>query len=65
MTEVEPIIGFGQTRKWMQMWKELGKQIQKMPDWMREIILDDINHAIKNRIAIMEMIQNENRRLQS
>ena len=48
-------------RKWMRMWEKLGKRILKMPKWMQEMILDDINTAIKNRIAVMEMIQNANR----
>jgi len=45
----------------MRMWEKLGKRILKMPKWMQEMILDDINTAIKNRIAVMEMIQNANR----
>lgn len=48
-------------RKWMQMWEKLGKRILKMPKWMQDMILDDINTAIKNRIAVMEMINNANR----
>jgi hypothetical protein len=32
------------------------RQISKLPDWMQEIVLDDINTAIKSRISIMEMI---------
>lgn len=49
-------------RKWMQMWERLGKRILKMPKWMQDMILDDINTAIKNRIAVMEMINNANRK---
>ena len=49
-------------RKWMQMWEKLGKRILKMPKWMQDMILDDINTAIKNRIAVMEMINNANRK---
>ncbi|MCL6579956.1 MAG: hypothetical protein K6T73_11380 [Candidatus Bathyarchaeota archaeon] len=48
-------------KKWMCMWEKLGKRILKMPKWMQEIVLEDINTAIKNRIAIMEMIQNAKR----
>lgn len=51
-------------RKWMQMWEKLGKRILKMPKWMQNTILDDINTAIKNRLAVMEMIENANRKSQ-
>lgn len=51
-------------RKWMQMWEKLGKRILKMPKWMQNTILDDINTAIKNRISVMEMIENANRKSQ-
>ncbi|MBT0160497.1 hypothetical protein G4O51_11000 [Candidatus Bathyarchaeota archaeon A05DMB-2] len=48
-------------KKWMRMWESLGKRILKMPKWMQEIVLEDINTAIRNRIATMEMIQNAKR----
>ncbi len=42
--------------KWMKMWQRLGKRILKMPKWMQDIVLEDINAAVKNRVATMEMI---------
>ena len=39
--------------------RELQKTLEKinsLPEWMQEILLQDINTAIENRIAIMEMI---------
>jgi len=48
-------------RKWMRMWETLGERILKMPQWMQDIVLEDINTAIKNRIATLEMIQNAKR----
>lgn len=51
-------------KKWMQIWEKLGKRILKMPKWMQDMILDDINTAIKNRLAVMEMIENANRKSQ-
>jgi len=48
-------------KKWMQMWERLGQRVLKLPESMQDIVLDDINTAIKNRLAIMEMIQNANR----
>jgi hypothetical protein len=62
MAEVSVLEYFGREaelrKKWMRMWENLGKRILKMPKWMQEIVLEDINTAIRNRIAIMEMIQN-------
>lgn len=48
-------------KKWMRMWEKLGKRVLKLPEWMQNIVLDDINTAINNRLAIMEMIQNAKR----
>jgi hypothetical protein len=48
-------------RKWIRMWEKLGERILKMPKWMQAIILEDVNTAITNRIATMEMIQNAQR----
>ena len=63
--EVSILENFGREaelrKKWMHMWERLGVRILKMPKWMQEIVLEDINTAIRNRIAIMEMIQNANR----
>jgi len=63
--EVSVLENFGREaelrKKWMQMWENLGKRILKMPKWMQEIVLEDINTAIRNRLAVMEMIQNANR----
>jgi len=63
--EVRVLEGFGRDaqlrKKWMKIWETLGERILKMPKWMQDIVLDDINTAIKNRIAIMEIIQNAKR----
>ncbi len=48
-------------KKWMSMWEKLGERILKLPKWMQTIILEDVNTAITNRIATMEMIQNAHR----
>ena len=59
--EVEVLEYFGRQaelkKKWMRMWESLGKRILRMPKWMQDIVLEDINTAIRNRIATMEMIQ--------
>jgi len=66
MAEVKVLQNWGREtalrRKWMQMWEKLGKRILKMPKWMQDMILDDINTAIKNRIGVMEMISNAKRK---
>jgi len=63
--EVSVLENFGREaelrKKWMHMWERLGVRILKMPKWMQEIVLEDINTAVRNRIAIMEMIQNAKR----
>jgi len=63
--EVSILENFGREaelkKKWMRMWETLGKRILKMPKWMQNIVLEDINTAIRNRLATMEMIQNANR----
>lgn len=48
-------------KKWMQIWDQIGQRVLKLPAWMGDIILDDINTAINNRISVMEMIQNAKR----
>ncbi|MEM1589286.1 MAG: hypothetical protein QW175_02565 [Candidatus Bathyarchaeia archaeon] len=63
--EVSVLENFGREaelrKKWMRMWENLGKRILRMPKWMQEIVLEDINTAVRNRIAIMEIIQNAKR----
>jgi hypothetical protein len=63
--EVSILENFGREaelrKKWMRMWERLGVRILRLPKWMQEIVLEDINTAIRNRIAIMEMIQNAKR----
>jgi len=63
--QVEVLEGFGRElalrKKWMKMWDTLGERILKMPKWMQNIVLEDINTAVRNRVAIMEMIQNAKR----
>lgn len=49
-------------KKWMQMWERLGERILTLPKWMQNIVFEDVNTAIKNRLAIMEMIINANRK---
>jgi hypothetical protein len=62
--EVSVLEGFGREaelkKKWLKMWESLGKRILRMPKWMQDIVLEDINTAIRNRLAVMEMIQNAN-----
>ena len=43
-------------KKWVKKWERLGVRILKFPKWMQTIILEDVNCAIQNRIATMEMI---------
>jgi len=63
--EVSVLEGFSREaamrRKWMKTWQKLGERIQKLPKWMQNIVLEDVNTALRNRIAVMEMIQNAKR----
>ena len=63
--EVSVLENFGREaelkKKWLKMWENLGKRILRMPKWMQEIVLEDINTAIRNRINVMEIIQNAKR----
>jgi len=48
-------------KKWMKIWDQIGNRILRLPPWMQDIILDDINTAVNNRLSVMEMIQNAKR----
>jgi len=64
--EVKILENFGREadlrKKWLKMWETLGVRILKLPRWMQDIVLEDVNTAIRNRIATMEMIENANRK---
>jgi len=48
-------------KKWIRMWEKVGERILRFPRWMQNIILEDVNTAISNRVATMEMILNAQR----
>jgi hypothetical protein len=60
MARVSVLENFGREaelrKKWMKKWEQLGVRIQRFPKWMQVIILEDVNTAIVNRVATMEMI---------
>ena len=66
MAKVEILENFGRDaelrKKWMRMWETLGQRILTLPKWMQDILLEDINTAVVNRIATMEIICNAKRR---
>jgi len=43
--------------KWLSIWDEVSERILRLPLWMQQIILDDIQVAIQNRVLVMERIQ--------
>jgi hypothetical protein len=65
MVEVKVLEDFGREaemrKKWLQTWEKLAERILRMPRWMQNIILEDVNTAVSNRVATMEMIQNAQR----
>jgi hypothetical protein len=48
-------------KRWLKTWEQLGERILRMPRWMQNIILEDVNTAVRNRVATMEMIENAHR----
>ena len=60
MAEVEVLENWAREtalrKKWMKSWERLGARILKFPKWMQTIILEDVNCAVQNRVATMEMI---------
>lgn len=48
-------------KRWLKTWEQLGERILRMPRWMQNIILEDVNTAGRNRVATMEMIENAHR----
>jgi hypothetical protein len=64
--EVKVLENFGREaalrKKWLKTWETLGMRILKLPKWMQDIVLEDVNTAVRNRIATMEMIENANRK---
>ncbi len=45
--------------EWLRKWEELGRRINQFPEWMQVILFEDVDTAIRNRIAIFEMIQSK------
>jgi hypothetical protein len=58
----EPLKANGQDSalrgKWIRIWEEVGRRILSLPLWMQGILLEDVNTAVANRVATMEMIVN-------
>ncbi len=48
-------------KRWLKTWENLGERILRLPRWMQNIILEDVNTAVQNRVATMEMIENAHR----
>ena len=65
MVEVKVLEDFGREaemrKKWLRTREKLGERILRLPRWMQNIILEDVNTAVSNRVATMEMIQNAQR----
>jgi len=63
--EVKVLEDFGREaelrKRWLRTWDKLGERILRLPKWMQTIILEDVNTAVKNRVATMEMIENAKR----
>jgi hypothetical protein len=66
MCEVDVLENWGREtalrKKWMKKWEQLGARILRFPKYMQVIILEDVNTAIENRVATMEMILRSKKR---
>lgn len=66
MCEVDVLENWGRDaelrKKWMKKWEQLGARILRFPKYMQVIILEDVNTAIENRVATMEMILRSKKR---
>ena len=47
---------------WLKIWEKIGVRLLQLPKWMQQIVLEDINTAINNRLAVMEVIDNVHRK---
>jgi hypothetical protein len=47
---------------WLKIWEKIGVRLLQLPKWMQQIVLEDINTAINNRLAVMEVIYNVHRK---
>jgi hypothetical protein len=60
MSEVQVLRGWGRDaavrRKWLKLWEKVGARVLMLPEWLQEIVLEDVNTAIENRLSVMEMI---------
>ena len=48
-------------QKWISTWEKIGQRVLELPEWMQIILLEDINTAVANRIAVFELILNAQR----
>jgi hypothetical protein len=64
--EVKVLEDFGREaqlrRRWLKTWETLGERILRLPRWMQNIVLEDVNTAVRNRVATMEMIESVQRK---
>jgi hypothetical protein len=62
MSEAQKYAKLVQLRQnWLSTWDKIGERILNLPQWMQTILLDDINTAVANRIAVMELINDAQR----
>lgn len=49
-------------KRWMRILEVTEERVLKMPEWMVKIFLEDVETAVRNRIAIFERVQDANGR---
>lgn len=45
-------------RKWLGTWERLCEHVLRMPEWMQETLLEDMDVAFQNRIVTFERVKN-------
>lgn len=45
--------------QWLKMWTEFELEFDDLPDWSQKVLLQDINTAFKNRIAVLKEAANQ------
>jgi nitrogen fixation-related uncharacterized protein len=44
-------------QKWMHLWSMFKEQFSDLPKWAQDILFEDINTAVQNRLKIMKRAQ--------
>jgi hypothetical protein len=46
-------------QKWMNIWSSFKEQFSVLPSYAQDILFDDINTAVQNRLVVMQRTQKQ------